>query len=99
VQRTDSRSRAPATSDLQVLARADPLAANHGFTARELNIIRRLIAIHRDTITEAWVSIVEINEPRIRDAKVTSDAIIAYLVNGRVLVCGLYVLASVGSDT
>jgi hypothetical protein len=30
------------------------LAANHGFTARELNTIRRLIGIHRDTITEAW---------------------------------------------
>jgi hypothetical protein len=27
------------------------LAANH---ARELNIVRRLIEIHRNTITEAW---------------------------------------------
>ncbi|HEU4343114.1 MAG TPA: DUF2442 domain-containing protein [Candidatus Binatia bacterium] len=31
------------------------------------------------------MSIVESNEPRIRDVKVTSDAIIAYLVDGRVL--------------
>ena len=30
------------------------LAGNHGFTARELGIIRRLIGIHRNTITEAW---------------------------------------------
>ena len=31
------------------------------------------------------MSIVESTEPRIRDIKVTSDAIIAYLVDGRVL--------------
>ena len=31
------------------------------------------------------MSIVESTEPRIRDVKVTSDAIIAYLVDGRVL--------------
>jgi Protein of unknown function (DUF2442) len=31
------------------------------------------------------MSIVESSEPRIRDVKVTSDAIIAYLVDGRVL--------------
>ncbi|TMB62385.1 MAG: DUF4160 domain-containing protein [Deltaproteobacteria bacterium] len=30
------------------------LAANHGFTARELNAIRRMIGLHCDTITEAW---------------------------------------------
>jgi hypothetical protein len=30
------------------------LAANHGFTARELNIIRRLIQSHHDLIMEAW---------------------------------------------
>ncbi|MBI4528490.1 MAG: DUF2442 domain-containing protein [Deltaproteobacteria bacterium] len=31
------------------------------------------------------MSIVESSQPRIRDVKVTSDAIIAYLVDGRVL--------------
>ena len=31
------------------------------------------------------MSIVESTEPRIRDIKVTSDAIVAYLVDGRVL--------------
>ena len=30
------------------------LAANHGFTARELNVIRRLIQSEDDTIIEAW---------------------------------------------
>ena len=30
------------------------LAASHGFTARELNSIRRLIDIHCDSIMEAW---------------------------------------------
>lgn len=30
------------------------LAANHGFTARELNMIRKLIKSHRDIIVEAW---------------------------------------------
>jgi hypothetical protein len=30
------------------------LAANHGFTARELNAIRRLIESYRDLIMEAW---------------------------------------------
>ena len=30
------------------------LAANYGFTARELNVIRRLIEVHYDTIIEAW---------------------------------------------
>jgi len=30
------------------------LAENHGFTARELNVIRRLIATHYEVIIEAW---------------------------------------------
>ncbi len=30
------------------------LARNHGFDARELNRIRRLIASHRQRIMEAW---------------------------------------------
>jgi len=30
------------------------LARNHGFTARELNIIRRLISDHRSAILEVW---------------------------------------------
>jgi hypothetical protein len=30
------------------------LARNHGFDARELNRIRRLISIHRSAILEAW---------------------------------------------
>jgi hypothetical protein len=30
------------------------LAANHGFTARELNTIRRLIEYYHDLIIEAW---------------------------------------------
>ena len=30
------------------------LARNHGFTARELNVIRRIIQTHRTTIVEAW---------------------------------------------
>ena len=30
------------------------LAANHGFTSRELNEIRRLIQEHQQTIIEAW---------------------------------------------
>ena len=45
------------------------------------------------------MSIVESVEPRIRDVKVTSDAIVAYLVDGRVLSVPLgVVLAFVGSD-
>lgn len=34
----------------------DPLelAANHGFTARELNMIRRLVEFYHDIIVEAW---------------------------------------------
>jgi hypothetical protein len=34
----------------------DPLnlARNHGFSARELNVIRRIIETHRDIILEAW---------------------------------------------
>ena len=30
------------------------LARGHGFDARELNTIRRMIAVHRTTILEAW---------------------------------------------
>ena len=30
------------------------LARNHGFTARELNIIRRLVSSHRAAILEVW---------------------------------------------
>lgn len=30
------------------------LARNHGFSAREINIIRRLIANHQTKILEAW---------------------------------------------
>ena len=30
------------------------LARNHGFSARELNVIRRIIQTHRTTIVEAW---------------------------------------------
>lgn len=30
------------------------VARNHGFAARELNVIRRLILDHRVTILEAW---------------------------------------------
>ena len=30
------------------------LARNHGFTARELNIIRRLVWDHRSVILEVW---------------------------------------------
>jgi len=30
------------------------LAANHGFTARELNVIRRLIGTNYEIIIEAW---------------------------------------------
>jgi len=30
------------------------LAGNHGFDARQLNVIRRLIEAHCDTIMEAW---------------------------------------------
>ena len=30
------------------------LARNHGFTARELNVIRRIIEAHRSLILEAW---------------------------------------------
>ena len=30
------------------------LARNHGFTARELNVIRRIIQTHRTNIVEAW---------------------------------------------
>lgn len=30
------------------------LAANHGFTARELSVIRRLIETHYEVIIEAW---------------------------------------------
>jgi len=30
------------------------LARNHGFSARELNVIRRLISTHRTAILEAW---------------------------------------------
>ena len=30
------------------------LARNHGFTARELNVIRRIIEVHRIIILEAW---------------------------------------------
>lgn len=30
------------------------LAANHGFTARELNVIRTLIGTHYEIIVEAW---------------------------------------------
>jgi hypothetical protein len=30
------------------------LARNHGFTAKELNIIRRLVLKHRAAILEAW---------------------------------------------
>jgi hypothetical protein len=30
------------------------LARNHGFNARELSRIRRLISIHRSAILEAW---------------------------------------------
>jgi hypothetical protein len=30
------------------------LAANHSFTARELNIIRRVIESHQSIIKEAW---------------------------------------------
>jgi hypothetical protein len=30
------------------------LAWNHGFSARELNEIRRLIVAHEQTIIEAW---------------------------------------------
>lgn len=30
------------------------LARNHGFRARELNLIRRIIQTHRSAILEAW---------------------------------------------
>ncbi len=30
------------------------LAANHGFTARELNVIRRLVETYHNIISEAW---------------------------------------------
>jgi hypothetical protein len=30
------------------------LARNHGFRARELNVIRRIIQTHRTAILEAW---------------------------------------------
>jgi len=30
------------------------LVRNHGFTARELNIIRRLVSDHRAAIAEVW---------------------------------------------
>ena len=30
------------------------LASNHGFSARELNVIRRRIETHYDVIVEAW---------------------------------------------
>lgn len=30
------------------------LARNHGFVARELNVIRRTIEMHRASILEAW---------------------------------------------
>jgi hypothetical protein len=30
------------------------LAVNHGFTARELNVIRRLVESYHDSISEAW---------------------------------------------
>ena len=30
------------------------LARNHGFGARELNVVRRLISTHRPAILEAW---------------------------------------------
>ena len=30
------------------------LAANHGFSARELNEIRRYVEVHRERIIEAW---------------------------------------------
>jgi len=30
------------------------LARSHGFSARELNVIRRIITTHREVIVEAW---------------------------------------------
>ena len=30
------------------------LARNHGFSARELSIIRRLVSVHRAAILEVW---------------------------------------------
>jgi hypothetical protein len=45
------------------------------------------------------MSIVENVKPRIQNVKITSDAIIAYLVDGRVERAFSVVLAIVGSDS
>jgi hypothetical protein len=63
------------------------LARRHGFSARELSLIRRLIGTHLTAILEAGMSPEASvgNDPRIQKVRVTKDQIIADLVDGRVI--------------
>jgi len=61
------------------------LARSHGFRARELNVIRRIIRARRAAILEACMNTAASNDPRVQDVRVTEDEIIAHLVDGRVI--------------
>src|SRR5439155_24197138 len=53
LQRASARACRAREQHLQVLAGCS-LARSHGFTARELNVIRRIIEAHRSLILEVW---------------------------------------------
>jgi len=59
------------------------LARNHGFAARELNQIRRIITEKVPMIRAHGMSTVVSLEPRIQDVIVTDETITAHLADGR----------------
>ena len=61
------------------------LAWNHGFSARELNVIRQLIVEHEPTIIRHGMSTAVRVESRIDRVEVTDETITAHLVDGRVI--------------
>lgn len=59
------------------------LARNHGFDARELTRIRRLIGVHQTWIMERGMTTAATSDPRIESVRVTSSPIVARLVDGQ----------------
>jgi len=60
-------------------------ARNHGFPARELNVIRAHIQEHMTRILEAWDETAVSSDARIKTAEVSDEMITAHLADGRII--------------
>src|SRR6185503_19352833 len=61
------------------------LAWNHGFSARELNEIRRLVVAHEQPSSRHGMSTAVSVENRIQKVEVSNESITAHLIDGRVI--------------